>query len=663
MYLSTPAQIQNSFSMSQLRILILEDDPVDLELLETALKQGGIDRDLVKVNCRHDFLEQLKNETPDIILADYVLPTFSGALALELAQEICPQVPFILVSGVLGEEKAIEALKRGATDYVLKQRLERLVPCVERALRESRDRHEREIVAKALRETDDLLRTIVDASPVSIITLTHDQRVMTWNAAAEALYGYSANEVFDRALALIPVDQKEAFDRCFAQALQSQTVLNQEFQHIKQDGTLVDVSLSLAPLHDAENVVYGVVMTVSDITVRKQIEAQRLTLLEQESSARAAAESANRIKDEFLAVLSHELRTPLNSIVGWISLIQRGKLKPDVFQRALDTIERNAAAQTQLIEDLLDLSRIIRGQMTLTIQPVKPVNLVRSTIETLRPAADAKSLTIDLDLDENISPILADPNRLRQICWNLLSNAIKFTPRAGQVSVRVTTLEHQLQIMVADSGVGIHPDFIPHVFDHFRQADGSTVRAKGGLGLGLAITRRLVELHGGTIQAESPGLGEGATFTVMLPIRSTVDAPSKASADVTASFSLEGTKVIVVDDEADALNLLTTILEQQGAEVESASSASAALRVIERFRPDVIISDIAMPNEDGYSFLEKVRALPDAQLSQVPAVALTAYAREEDRRHTRIAGYHHHISKPFDPIDVITIVYQLTHVA
>lgn len=655
-----PNPTQVSPSVAEPLILILEDDPIDLELIETTLKRGEVDGKVFKVNHRQAFLDQLNTNTPDLILADFVLPSFDGVLALELAQSVCPQVPFILVSGVLGEEQAIEALKKGATDYVLKQRLGRLVPSVKRALRESRDRRERESVAKALHETDDLLGAIVEASPVGIITLNRQQRVMTWNSAAETLYCYPADAVIDRPLGLTSVDQRENFDRCFTQALANETILNQEFRHFKQDGTPVDVSLSLAPLHDADNSVYGVVMTVFDITVRKQIEAQRLNLLQQECSARAAAESANRIKDEFLAVLSHELRTPLNAIVGWISLIQQGNLKPDVFQRAIDTIARNAAAQNQLIEDLLDLSRIVRGQVNLAIQPVSPADLVWATVETLRPATAAKSLDVNIEVADIVAPILADPNRFQQICWNLLSNAIKFTPAAGQITVRLAAIQNQLQIQVTDSGIGIDPDFIPHVFDHFRQADGSSVRSQGGLGLGLAITRRLVELHGGTIQVHSPGLGQGATFTVLIPIRLASDPPLPHTQNPGDRFRLQGIKAIVVDDEADARDLLTVILEQQGAQVASASNTFEAFQVLENFHPDIIISDIGMPDEDGYSFLETVRSLPDSHLSQVPAIALTAYAGEADRHRARKAGFESHIAKPFDPVDIVNAVYQLT---
>jgi PAS domain S-box-containing protein len=643
-----------------MQILILEDDAIDLELIKSTLRHGGVEGQLTSVGNRQAFLQQLETSVPDVILADYVLPTFDGALALELKNQICPDVPFILVSGVLGEEQAIDALKQGATDYVLKQRLGRLVPSVKRALRESQERRQRQQVARALRETDDLLRAIVDASPVGIITMTREKRVITWNTAAETLYGYAAKEIVDHPLPLIPDFHQREFDRCFYQVLQNQTVLNYESQHRQQDGQLIDVSISLAPLHDEDDTVYGVVMTASDITMRKHIEAQRLSLLQRESSARQAAESANRIKDEFLAVLSHELRTPLNAIVGWIQLMKQGNLKPDIFQRALDTIERNAAAQRQLIEDLLDLSRIIRGQISLDIQSVNIARMLRATLDTLRPAAEAKSIQVDLQIDPAIQTLLADPNRLQQICWNLLSNAIKFTPTSGQVWVRASLNAGYLYIEVADSGIGIASDFLPYVFDHFRQADGSSTRSHGGLGLGLAICRRLVELHGGTIRAESPGRGQGATFTVELPLRLEANPASSAQDPAHNAPSLQGVKAIVVDDDADSRELLTLTLEQSGAEVACASDATAAYELLEQFRPDIIISDIGMPEEDGYSFLQTVRAWPDARLSQTPAIALTAYAREDDRQDALNVGYEEHIPKPFDPAEVVTVVLELT---
>lgn len=522
MYLFADTTTPSLSHISVLQILLLEDDPLDYELIEAMLKKGGIKSNLICVSDRKSFLERLSTSPPDLILADYVLPKFDGMAALEFANAICPEVPFILVSGVLGEEQAIDALKQGATDYILKQRLERLVPAVQRALRESQERQERQKLTQALHRTDNLLRAMIDASPVGIITLSRDQRIMTWNTTAEQLYGWTAKAVIEGSFSvIIPADKQDDFNYDFTQALQTRRIFNQEVQHLKQDGSLIDVSLSLAPLHDANDSVYGVVITTVDITARKQIEAQRLMLLEQERVAQAAAETANRIKDEFLATLSHELRTPLNAIVGWMKLIQRGNLSGSMLKRALDTIDRNAAAQTQLIEDLLDISHIIRGQVSLHIQPTDMKALIRDTVDRLRPAAEAKSLQLELNLAPSIDWILADPNRLQQVFWNLLSNAIKFNQPSGKVTVVCEVIESYLKIQVSDSGIGIAPEFLPHLFEYFRQADGSITRSYGGLGLGLAITRHLVELHGGTIQAESQGSGHGATFTVLLPVRLT----------------------------------------------------------------------------------------------------------------------------------------------
>lgn len=644
-------------STSILQILLLEDDPVDYELIEATLTRGGIKSSLICAVNRQEFLTQLETAPPDLILADYVVPRFDGLAALGVAQTICPQVPFILVSGVLGEEQAIEALKQGATDYILKQRLDRLVPAIQRARRESQERQERQRIAKALYQTDNLLRAIVDASPVGIITLSREQRIITWNSSAEQLYGWAATAIVDGPLSpILPDSHQPLFQHCFTQALQGHRVANQEFQHVRRDGRWIDVILSLAPLHDADDHISGVVMTVVDNTVRKQIEAQRLALLEQERTARAAAETANRIKDEFLAVLSHELRTPLNAIVGWIKLIQRGHLNGAILQRALDTIERNATAQTQLIEDLLDISRIMRGQVCLNVQPVDVPALIQTAIESLSSAAAAKSIQLEILLSNSIDRILADPNRLQQVVWNLLSNAIKFNQLGGKVTVRCQATASQLQIQVSDSGIGIASDFLPYVFEYFRQADGSTTRAQGGLGLGLAITRHLVELHGGTIEAQSLGLEQGATFTVRLPLRTTetLSRPQK-----TVDQNLQGIRTIVVDDDQDAREVMLFLLEQQGAEVRGAVSAQTALQILSDFQPDVLISDIGMPDMDGYRLLQILRSLPEPHLRDIPAIALTAYAREEDRQQALAAGYQTHLAKPFEPSEVVATILRL----
>jgi len=641
-----------------LHILLLEDDPLDCELIGITLRKSGIEGNTTQVANQSAFLEYLDRQQPDLILADYVLPQFDGIVALELAQSLCPDVPFILVSGVLGEEQAIDALKRGATDYVLKQRLERLGPAVQRALREKQEQRERQMVTRALRQTDDLLSAIVDASPVGIITLNRSGRVMTWNPAAEKIYGWPAPAVIDHPLPLLPENEQAYFAECFNQVLDNNTVANLECRHLKSNGTPIDISLSLAPLHDSDDRIYGVVMTTVDITPHKQIEIQRQVLLQQERNARTAAETANRVKDEFLAILSHELRTPLNAILGWIKLIQRGGLKPEILQRAFDTIERNAIAQTQLIDDLLDISRIIRGQLNLTLQPVDVAALLQTTVDTLGPAATAKSIEVNLQLAPHVGCILADMNRLQQVFWNLLSNGIKFTPAGGSVKIDGEVVQNQLLIRVQDSGIGIEPDFLPHMFDYFRQADGSTTRSQGGLGLGLAITRRLIELHGGTIQVVSSGLNQGTTFTVMLPIRE-AEAPCQPSIYDGQNLSLQGVKAIVVDDEIDAQTLLKLILEDSGAQVKSTNNVRQALQMIKTFRPDVIITDIGMPEQDGYSFLRTLRQDTDPTVRNIPAIALTAYARQEDQDRAFSVGFQKHISKPFEPAEVMDAVCTL----
>jgi PAS domain S-box-containing protein len=644
-----------------LQILLLEDDPVDIELIQTLLIKGGIEANFTCVNRCSEFEEVLKLQLPDLILSDYILPSFNGIAALEIAQQLCPQVPFIIVSGMLGEERAIEALKQGATDYVLKQRLERLVPSVKRALRESQERQERLRVEEALRQTDDLLKAIVDASPVAIITLNSEKKVITWNIAAERIYGWQSQEVIDQLLPLNPPEEDEQFNRLFQQALQNYTRTNYEFQHRGKNNDLIEISISLAPLHNAEGNVCGVVMTAVDITTRKRIEAERFNLLQREQSARAEAEAANRIKDEFLAVLSHELRTPLNSILGWITLIQRGKLNQTTLEQALEVIERNASIQTQLIEDLLDISRISRGQLNLNINSVNLVELIQTTVDTLRPASEAKSISIDLMLDHRINIIPGDGNRLQQVFWNLFSNAIKFTQNQGSVTIELNKLEDSYaQIKVSDTGMGIDPSFLPYVFEYFRQADASTTRSQGGLGLGLAISRHLVELHGGTIDVESEGKGKGSIFTIMLPIRSIQFDQEQRDKPIDDELNLQDLNVIVVEDQADARELIRLVLEQQGAKVSEASSGREAWEILKEFTPDVIISDIGMPDEDGYSLLKRVRSLPKDKGGNVPALALTAYTKEEDREQAIKAGFQMHLSKPLDITALLKAVSQLT---
>ncbi len=381
------------------------------------------------------------------------------------------------------------------------------------------------------------------------------------------------------------------------------------------------------------------------------------------------AQEANRIKDEFLATLSHELRTPLTAVLGWAKLLGTGQLDAETSSRALETIQRNARAQQQIIEDILDVSRIITGKLRLDVNPVELVPVIEAAMESVRPAADAKAIQLETRLEAQTGFVMGDPSRLQQVVWNLLSNAVKFTPHGGRIQLQLHDVDAHARITITDTGEGIRQEFLPYVFDRFRQADGSTTRMHGGLGLGLAIVRHLVELHGGTVGAESEGVGHGATFTITLPL----SAPAQESApdgeterQLTTQESelehladLSGLRVLVVDDEADSLEFLSVSLAGCGAEIRAVSSAAEALYVLGQFQPDVLVSDIGMPQEDGYTLMRKVRALGPEHGGAIPAAAVTAYARTEDRMRALLAGFQTHIAKPVEPAELAAVVASL----
>ena len=393
-----------------------------------------------------------------------------------------------------------------------------------------------------------------------------------------------------------------------------------------------------------------------------RLEQARKQLLLDERQARAEAEAANRIKDEFLATLSHELRTPLTSLLGWASLLRGPDIDDVLLAKGLQTIERNARIQTQLIDDLLDVSRIISGKLNLEVQSVDISSAVEAAITVVRPASEAKGIRLTYTRDPVIGSISGDSSRLQQIVWNLLSNAVKFTPERGWIEVQLRQRDEHVQLTVKDSGQGITAEFLPRVFDRFRQADSSTTRDYGGLGLGLAIARHLVELHGGTIRAESAGEDCGSTFCVTFPLLlERVDAAQLNSGEynVDNAKKLNGLRVLVVDDEPDARQIISTLIRRTGAEVFACESANEALEALETWHPDVLMSDIAMPGEDGYSLINRVRSLPAERGGEVPAAAFTAYAREEDRQRALEAGYQIHIAKPISSGQLVAMIAQL----
>ncbi|AFY41166.1 ATP-binding protein [Nostoc sp. PCC 7107] len=408
------------------------------------------------------------------------------------------------------------------------------------------------------------------------------------------------------------------------------------------------------------------IQDVTDLTFRvqeyKNLRDQALAVAEERQQAKEAAEAANRIKDEFLAIVSHELRSPLHPILGWAKLLRKRNLNEAATDRALETIERNAELQVQLIDDLLDISRILRGKLSLNLENVNLTTTIESALETVQLAAEAKSIQIQLHLDSTIGQVKGDSSRLQQVVWNLLSNAVKFTPDGGQVTVNLKQIDSQVQIQIQDTGKGISPEFLPYVFEYFRQADSSITRRAGGLGLGLAIVRQLVELHGGRVWAESPGEEQGATFTVCLPAqpqnRELVTEETKVPSYPLAMLSLplEGIKVLVVDDDADTREFLAFFLEQQGAIVTAAQSAQAALESIAQSLPDLLLSDLGMPDVDGYALIRKLRSQPTNQGGKIPAIALTAYAAEATQQLVFAAGFQLHIAKPADPVKLIAAI-------
>jgi signal transduction histidine kinase/CheY-like chemotaxis protein len=398
-----------------------------------------------------------------------------------------------------------------------------------------------------------------------------------------------------------------------------------------------------------------------EISRRKLAHQEREQLLASERRARADAEEANRTKDEFLAILSHELRTPLNAMLGWVHLLRGGKLDGPTTARGLDVLERNTRAQARLIDDLLDVSRIVTGKLLVEARPVELADVAAAAVDAVRPAAAARGVSLNVQLDPAGGPVRGDATRLQQVAWNLLSNAVKFTPAGGRVEVRLLRADSHAELVVSDNGQGISSALLPFVFDRFRQGDSSSTRRHGGLGLGLAIVRHLVELHGGAVTAESAGETRGATFRVRLPILTVQSAPPEIRAEKreSAHGAIAGLRVLVVDDEADAREMLGVVLRQAGAEVTTAACAGEALDLLDRMTFDVLVSDIGMPGEDGYELISRLRARPEERGGLAPALALTASARGEDRLRALAAGFQLHTAKPINPGELLAAVEAL----
>ena len=503
-----------------------------------------------------------------------------------------------------------------------------------------------------------LLAAIFESADDAIITKDLNGVITSWNPGAERMFGYEAAEMIGKPISiLIPSDQPDEETNILRRIRTGKPVDHYETKRQTKDDRIIDISLTVSPIRDSTGNIVGASKIARDITEKKRIEVR-------EREAKQRAEALSRSKDEFIATVSHELRTPMTAILGWVRMLASGQLKLDAQKKAFEVIERNARSQAQLIEDLLDMSRIISGKLKLTMTRLDLSTLIAAVVESHRPTAEMKSIRVRTAIDPAVKYVVADQERFRQVLWNLLSNALKFTPSGGHVQVSLDRAESFARISVADDGIGIKPEFLPYVFDRFSQADSSTTRFHGGLGMGLSIVKSIVELHGGEVSVSSSGEGKGATFSVMLPLVTTTSrreeefASTEALLDEPLMYSrdLVGLKLLVVDDEPDTCEMLSCLLEGCGAEVRTANSATEALEQLKTWSPNVLICDIGMPVIDGYELIRRIRSDETLRNAHIPAVALTALARIEDRVKALSAGYQMHVAKPIEPVELVSMI-------
>jgi PAS domain S-box-containing protein len=536
----------------------------------------------------------------------------------------------------------------------------------------------------ALQLGGERLAAILSSANDAIITIDESERITLFSAGAEQIFGCPASDAIGQPIdRFIPArfrTHHHAHIRKFGQTGVSVRRMGGErlLVALRANGEEFPMEARISQSSVAGEKLYTVILR--DITERVRAEREREELLAQARAAAEDAERANRTKDEFLATVSHELRTPLTPILAWTALLRMRTLDATTLEKGVATIERAARAQTRLVEDLLDVSRIIAGKVRLEVRPIELASAVEPAIESLQPAADAKVIRLHTTLDPSAGVVAGDHERLQQVVWNLLSNAIKFTPKGGRVHVILRRVDSHVELIVHDTGSGIDADFLPHVFERFRQHDSTTTRTHGGLGIGLAIVHHIVELHGGTVHCESAGPGTGATFTVVLPLsplhaeppitghltgepsssrseRPTTPATTSPSIPTHPPVTpLDGMRVLVVDDELDTLDVLATVLREAGAEVRGERTAAAALDLVRTWTPDVLVSDIGMPEQDGYALIRQVRALAPEHGGRTPAVALTAYSRVDDQLQALAAGFQMHVAKPIDPRELIALV-------
>lgn len=512
------------------------------------------------------------------------------------------------------------------------------------------------------------LAAIIDSSDDAIVSKTLDGVITSWNRSAERIFGYTPEEAVGQHITLIIPKERHAEEReVLARLVRGERI--DHFETIRQakDGRRVDISLTVSPVRNATGRIVGASKVARDISDRRRLERERQILLEREQEARGAAEALNRSKDQFLATLSHELRTPLNAIYGWARMLEAGRLDQTATRRATEAILRNAAAQVRLIEELFDVARAITGHVRLDVRPLNVLAVLEAALDTVRPTAAAKGVHLESVVDPGAGAMMGDPARLQQVIWNLLSNAVKFTPRDGRIEAHLRLAGGHIEIVVRDTGEGIAPEHMSRIFQRFGQADSSSTRRHAGLGIGLALVRYLVELHGGTVRAHSAGRGLGATFTVTLPVTAVPALPTRTASgpaggpapDPARPVSLRDLRILVVDDDGDSLELASLVLVNAGAEVRAAPSPAAAMAALEDWPADLLVTDLEMPGEDGASLLRQARRLMTLRGRRLPALALTAYGRSEDRIRALAAGFNLHLGKPVGPAELVLAVASL----
>lgn len=632
-------------SAAALRILLLEDSAFDAELLSATLDAAYTGHELLWVKDGAAFKQALAERQFDVILSDYQLPDFNGAEALDHAQATAPRTPFIFVSGVIGEENTVEMLKRGATDYVMKGRLSRLPLVMERALREVAQRDAREKAQAQLREADALYARVVDSMhDYAVVLLDHEGLIRDWNRAAGAIFGRALDDMRGQSFEVMLSAEDRAAGVLagdMASALASSSVRGERWL-VRGDGTRLRAEGVMAPIYSAAGEHTGFSTIVRDVTTT--YEAQQLL-----RQAKEEAERSNELKDQFLAVLSHELRSPLSAISGWADILDKRAAGDELLGKAALVIRRNAQLQARMINDLLDMSAVVAGKLVLQRETLDIAALTAETLLSHVHVAQARNIALACEASGTLW-VSGDAQRLTQVISNLVGNALKFSAEGARVIV-TTRLDEEgmVTLSVQDSGRGISAEFLPHVFDRLRQEDGSRTRKAGGLGLGLAIARAIVELHGGHIGAHSDGPDHGARFDVRLPV-----APPPPTQPATPSLEpaegaaprLDGVRVLLVDDEDDAREVGLAALRELGADVTAAGGATEALGLLASQRFDVLVSDIGMPEQDGLSLVRAVRREPAT--AALPAVALTAFAMLPDRQAGLAAGFQRYVDKPID---------------